>query len=157
MQKPWRWRTYCLVTTATCGMKLLVYDRRRLGLCGVFLRWMETSSKQRPIAPNLVQDIAPCSSTSRVVCLALLPEKRRALPKSVALAQRQSVYAPRCALGACSSPRQAALAHLHDHRRLHNSADELRLRDFHCLQHSLILRNFSLHHHRHIDNNLVDV
>ena len=76
--------------------------------------------------------------------------------KILALAQRQSVYAPRCALGACSSPRQAALAHLHDHRRLHNSADELRRRDFLCLQQSLILRNLSLHHHRHVDKR-VDV
>ena len=47
-------------------------------------------------------------------------------------------------------------AHLHDHRRLHNSADELRQRDFHGLQQSLNLRNLSLHHHGHIDN-LVDV
>ena len=41
---------------------------------------------------------------------------------------RRSVPAPRCALGTCCLPRQTALAHLHDHRRLHNSVDELRIR-----------------------------
>ena len=29
-------------------------------------------------------------------------------------------------------------------------------RDFHGLQHSMNLRDLSLHHHRRIDNNLVD-
>merc|ERR1712136_231476 len=45
---------------------------------------------------------------------------------------------------------------LHDHRHIHNSVDELHLRDFHSLLHSLNLRDLSLHHNRHI-NNLVDV
>ena len=53
-------------------------------------------------------------------------------------------------------PLHEALAHLHGHSRHHNSADELRRRDFHGLQHSLNSRDLSLHHHRHIDN-FVDV
>ena len=64
-------------------------------------------------------------------------EERLALPKSAALAQGQP-------------------AHLHDHRRLHNSADEPRRRDFHSLPRSLNTRDHSLHHHRQNDN-LVDV
>ena len=49
-------------------------------------------------------------------------------------------------------PFHEALAHLHDHRRHHNSADELLRRNFHGLQHSLNSRDLELHHHKHIDN-----
>ena len=77
---------------------------------------------------------------------------KRALPEFAVLAHRRSVHAPRCALGACCLPRQAALAHLHDHRRLHNCPDELRRRDFHSLPRSLKSRGLSLQDHRHIHN-----
>ena len=43
------------------------------------------------------------------------------------------------------------------HQHLHNSANELRRRHFHCLRYSLNLRDLSLHQHRQIDNNFVDI
>ena len=53
-------------------------------------------------------------------------------------------------------PLREAVANLHDHRLHHNSADELRRRDFHGIKHSLNSRDLSLHHHRQIGN-FVDV
>ena len=48
------------------------------------------------------------------------------------------------------------LVDLADHRDVHKVADELRLRGFTRLRHSLRLRDLSLHHNRHGGNNLVD-
>ena len=131
---------------------------------------LDFSRAQLWSTPVVLQTVPPQWSRSHLPCALkcvpaeragspeqFLPETgeqvRRALGPPAALALQRSVHAPRCALRASSLSRHAALAHLHEHRRIHNCADELRCRTF-CVRHNLNLKDQSLCHHGHLDSSL---